>query len=135
MIAPHAHPCYAEPVPTRWFFVRPSPELRRRIALAAATQDVTAGALCQRVIRTWLDDANRGPLPETAHGPFKCSKLPTSETTHRKARLLAAELDIPISTLLVRILDARMPYEVELLAAAMTGEHPFDPQQEAPDGP
>ncbi len=105
----------------RWLFVRPSPQLRVRCAIAAAQYDLPAYRYCRRVIEDWLNDEAKPLLqsvPDEA-GPFHAYRYPVKDEAHRTARMIACDVEISLSTLVIRILHAYVPFEVEVLAAVI----------------
>lgn len=108
----------------RYLFIRLSPELRRRIAIAAAHEEMVFGRYCRRVLEKWLvrGDGNAKPTAvEGESGPYTAMRIPASDGLHRAARVMAANLEVSVNVVCVRILEASTPHEVEFWAAAMNG--------------
>ena len=105
----------------RWLFVRPSPQLRVRCAIAASQQDVPSYKYCRKIIEGWLRDDAKPALQSAPdeQGAFHAYRYPVTDDTHRVARMIACDWDISLSTLVIRILHAYVPFEVEVLAAVI----------------
>ena len=59
-------------------------------------------------------------VSEDESGPYSAFTQPVSDAAHRQIRILAAQIDVSVSTLAIRILEAYTPREIEMLAQAMT---------------
>jgi hypothetical protein len=99
----------------RYLFPRPPPDLRRRIGLAAVTEDVPTTEFCRRVMERWVLTGSRDPGPPAAEGPWQRIAVPVADSTHRALRILAADIDMPVGDLVVRVLDAQTPFATETL--------------------
>ena len=109
------------PPTVRWLFFRPSPELRKRCAIASAHMELPTHRYCRHLIENWLCDEARVTLsgaPDEC-GPYCAYRYPVTSGAHRNARVISADLEISASTLVIRILHAFVPFEVEVLADAM----------------
>ena len=91
--------------------------------------------LCQRVLNRWLLDEARTELPSVPQetGAYKAYRFPVSPAAHKQARVIAAGLDISISTLMIRIMHTFVPFEVEILAAAMASAPLVDTEPDDDD--
>ena len=104
-------------------FVRTSPQLRRRIAIAAAFDSVHPALYSRRILERWLNYEGEGRRPtlqpvDNERGPYISYRYRVSDSAHRFARVIAAGWDMSVSSLVIRVLDNYTPHEVEALAAA-----------------
>lgn len=94
-------------------FPRPSPELKRRIALAAAADGVPTTRYCRRVLERWVTEPSAAPA--TLEGPRQFARVPVADITHRALRVVAAEHGVSMAEIVTRVLESRVPYVVETL--------------------
>ena len=106
----------------RQLFTRPSPSLRRRVALAAAQEGIDPARYTRRVLERWLlSDPPRPLAPVNEEtGPYQCWRCWVSDAAHQQARVQSAAMDVSISTLVIRIIEARVPQEVETMTRVLT---------------
>ncbi len=108
-------------VAVRDLYVRPSPALRRRLNFAAANEDIQVVRYVRRILDRWARDEKRPDPPsvEDEAGPYHVYNYIVADDTHLAIRLSAATHDISVSSMTIRILEAYVPREVELLAQAV----------------
>lgn len=108
---------YISRVRFRPLHIRPSPEVRRRIDIAARASDEFNHRYVCGVLDRWLADGQPGlsPLPDES-GPFTTVSYSVRPETYRAIRMTAVDLDISASALSCRILGHMVPHEVEVLA-------------------
>jgi len=108
----------------KYLHVRVPPELRRRSAVAAACRGLPLVRYSRHLLEQWLlhDPETRPELPAAPAeaGAFTNFRYPVSDRAARVARVLAAEQDVSVSVLMIRILYHYTPRIVESLALAMT---------------
>lgn len=109
----------------RYLYVRPSDALRRRLAVAAATEGRSLGRYCRRLIEQAPLRTGPGPGPETA--PAEAGtvevKVPLSDETHAALRVRAAQLDVSLAQLGLALLAARAPDLTEVATAILLDDH------------
>lgn len=116
----------------RQLFIRPDRDLRRRIRIAAANADLPLSHYCRNLVSRWCRENPRSRPNDYDKTRGRELRFPVTENVHRQVRIAAAAIDVSPAHLVICILNDRVPFEVELLALAMTQEAPL---QDATDGP
>lgn len=98
----------------------PEPVAKRvRVHAAASKTPLTI----QRACRGWLEAGLRASVEYPAQTPLSGDEtsfaIPVSDATHADLRVLAARLDISVSELSARIIDALCPHLTETLHEAL----------------
>lgn len=104
----------------RYLYVRPSDALRRRLAVAAATEGRSLGRYCRRLIEQAPLRAGPEPGPGApAEAGTVEVKVPLSDETHAALRVRAAQLDVSLAQLGLDLLTARAPDLTEVATAIL----------------
>lgn len=115
----------------RYLFVRMSPELKRRIAIAAAYDETSFGRYCRRALEKWMGvyGKNGGDISavEGEIGSYVSMRVPVSENGGRDVRVIAARLGISANRLAIRVFEHTVPFEVEHMAREMNSEAQAQP--------
>lgn len=103
-------------------YIRIPLPLKRRILLAAASQNLRVSVYVRRQVEGWLRrEASDLPKVEYERLRGEPYRLPLPGHARQRIRNKAFTLEIPINTLVIRVLDATVPHPTELLLEAATG--------------
>lgn len=93
--------------------------LRKRVSLAAAAADLQVAVYTRRQVERWLNSDPRVPLLDLEEPPVtevaRSYRLPISGPARTRLRVAAAERNLAVKNLVVRILHTFTPYPTELL--------------------
>lgn len=112
-----------------YIYVRASPELRRRVRVAAVADGITEGRLSRRLIENWAQmdpkpDLDPSPIEEAGGPPdggaWTRRRYPASDFAFIEIRVAAARADISLSSMVIRVLAHYTPLEVESFARIMS---------------
>lgn len=103
-------------------YVRLPTALRQRVNLAAAARDLNAATYIRRHVERWLRDPSTVNAVEgEAQNGLKSRKVPVPGSVRIRLNVAAAERDVSVGALVVRILHAYTPHPTELLLQSING--------------
>lgn len=103
------------------------PGIRKRLSMAALHRNIPGPIYARALILEWLAlGAPRSGLPPVGEGRVPRAacrplRIPVTRQQHRELRIMAATLDCGVGPLVVQILNARCPLDVEIAAELLGG--------------